>query len=117
METGKGEHRGTHSVSIDYLLPRVVWLVVFVVLSSALDAFLTLVHIQQGGSEGNPLMAMALHQGISWFVSFKMGLTGLGALLLAIHQHSWVGLQSLQLLACIYGGLLGYHGVIFFSGF
>jgi len=117
MQADKSERRATHSIDIAYLAPRVVWLVVFVVISSALDAFFTLLHIQQGGSEGNPLMAMALDQGTTWFVSFKMGLTGLGALLLAIHRHSWIGLKSLQFLACIYGGLLGYHGLIFFSDF
>lgn len=95
------------------LSPRAVALVLFVVLSSALDALLTLLYLQQGGSEANPIMVLALNHGTTAFVIFKMALTGFGALLLAINERAWLSRRSLQALALTYGVLLLYHGVIF----
>ena len=92
---------------------HVVFLVLFLVVCSALDALFTILHIQQGASEINPLMAIALSQGIESFVTVKMSLTGLGALLLAMYRNVQFGLKSLQGLAMIYGMLLVYHLWIF----
>lgn len=92
---------------------RVVFLVLFLVVCSALDALFTILHLQQGASEINPLMAMALSQGIDSFVSVKMSLTGLGVLLLAMYRNFQFSLKSLQGLAVIYGVLLAYHLWIF----
>jgi hypothetical protein len=97
------------------LSARVVVLVIFVVLCSAVDALFTLIHMQQGATEVNPVMAMALAQGIDSFVGFKMSLTGLGVLLLAMHQNFWFGIKGLQFLAVVYSGLLVYHLVVFVS--
>jgi hypothetical protein len=97
--------------------PRVVRLVVFVILCSALDALFTLLHIQQGGSEANPLMALVLAYGTIPFVGLKMGMTGLGTIILATYEHCRLGLKSLQLMALVYAGLMVYHAIIFFSGF
>jgi hypothetical protein len=91
-----------------------VRLVLFVVICSALDALFTLLYLQQGGSEANPVMALALNQGITAFVSLKMGLTGLGTSLLAIYEHSWFGRRSLQALALTYSMLLVYHLMLFY---
>jgi hypothetical protein len=107
-----GRRCGEGGIYVDHLAPRVVALVLFVVLCSALDALFTLIHIQQGGFEANPVMAMALNQGISSFVGMKMALTGLGATLLAIHQNFWLGIRGLHTLALIYAGLLVYHLII-----
>jgi hypothetical protein len=102
---------------VDRPSPQVVSLVLFVVICSGLDALLTLLHIQQGGSEANPVMALALNQGIHSFLGLKMTMTVIGALVLAIHQNFWLGLTSLYALALLYTGLLMYHAVILFSGF
>jgi hypothetical protein len=95
------------------LSSQAVRLVLFIVLSSALDALFTLLYIQQGGSEANPVMALALNQGIIAFIGLKMGLTGLGASLLAIHEHAWLGRKSLQAMALTYSALLMYHLMLF----
>jgi hypothetical protein len=102
---------------VDRPSPEVVILVIFVVICSALDALLTLLHIQQGGSEANPIMALALNQGIHSFLGLKMTMTVIGALVLAIHQNFWLGLRSLYAMALVYAGLLMYHAVIILSGF
>ena len=111
-----GRRHGERSTYVDRLSPRVVALVLFVVFCSALDALFTLMHIQQGGFEANPIMAMALDQGMNSFVGAKMALTGLGAILLAIHQNFWLGMRGLYILALIYAGLLVYHLIIHTSG-
>ena len=92
--------------------PRVVKLVVFVLVCSALDALFTLIHIQYGGTEANPIMAMALDFGPASFVRAKMGLTGLGAILLASYEHLRLGLACLYLIAIVYAGLLLYHAML-----
>ena len=108
--------RGAVHACLDGLSPRIVLLVIFVLTCSALDALFTLLHIQQGGTEANPIMALLLQQGSATFVGFKMSLTSCGALVLAGYQHVWLGIQGLYLLSLVYGGLLVYHGIIFFSG-
>jgi Domain of unknown function (DUF5658) len=107
---------GAVHTCLNGLSPRIVLLVIFVLTGSALDALFTLLHIQQGGSEANPIMALLLEQGNSTFVGLKMSLTSFGALVLAGCQHIWLGIQGLHLLSLVYGGLLVYHGIIFFSG-
>jgi hypothetical protein len=89
--------------------------VLFVVICSAIDALFTLLYLQQGGSEANPVMALALNKGVTMFVSLKMGLTGLGTSLLAIHENSWLGRKSLQALALTYSMLLLYHFLLFYK--
>jgi Domain of unknown function (DUF5658) len=105
-----------HTISaVDRLSPLAVWLVLFVVICSAIDALFTLLYLQQGGSEANPVMALALNKGVTMFVSLKMGLTGLGTSLLAIHENSWLGRKSLQALALTYSMLLLYHFLLFYK--
>ena len=106
--------RGAVHACLDGLSPRIVLLVIFVLTCSALDALFTLLHIQQGGSEANPIMALLIEQGISTFVGLKMSLTSFGALVLAGYQRVWLGIQGLYLLSLVYSGLLVYHGILFF---
>jgi len=108
--------RGAVHACRNCLSPRIVLLVIFVLTCSALDALFTLLHIQQGGTEANPIMALLLQQGSATFVGLKMSLTSFGALVLAGYQHVWLGIQGLYLLSLLYCGLLVYHGIIFFSG-
>lgn len=105
-----------YRIYLDSLAPRIVLLVVFVLTSSALDALFTLLHLQQGGSEANPIMALVIDQGVTTFVGFKMALTGCGATVLAVYQQCWLSLRGLHVLSLVYAGLLVYHTVIFFSG-
>ncbi|MCZ6873796.1 MAG: DUF5658 family protein [bacterium] len=104
------------SLSIgEHVSLRAVCLVLFVLICSALDALFTLMHIEQGGTEANPIMAMALDFGPASFVRAKMGLTGFGAILLAGYERLWLGLVCLYLTAIVYAGLLLYHAVLFFN--
>ncbi|SFE96742.1 DUF5658 family protein [Nitrosomonas sp. Nm166] len=54
---------------------------------SALDAFLTLNILANGGEELNWLMAVLIENGVEKFVGFKLALTGLALILLVIHHN------------------------------
>jgi hypothetical protein len=73
---------------------------------------LTLLHLEDGGCEANPLMAMALAHGPTFFVACKLSLTGVLAWWLASHQHVPLAARSLHGLALGYGVVLAYHGAL-----
>jgi Domain of unknown function (DUF5658) len=91
---------------------RVVVLLFIVVGASVLDALFTLLYIQSGGREANPFMAVILNHGQIPFVGIKMALTGVGAWLLAAHQHLPLAVRGLHILAVGYMGLLVLHAAI-----
>jgi hypothetical protein len=88
----------------------------FVVLgASVLDAFFTLLFIQNGGGEANPFMAIAIQRGDTHFVGLKMAMTGIGAWFLAAHQGFPLAFRGLHVLAAGYVGLLLIHAAILLS--
>ena len=97
--------------------PRTVRLVLFVLICSAFDALFTLIFVEHGGSEANPIMAMAMSYGATQFVRAKMGLTALGAILLASYEQLWLGSICLYLTAMLYAGILLYHALLYFGRF
>ena len=110
----KGFRRAGEGVNVyvDCVAPRVIALVIGVLVCSALDAFLTGLYIERGGSEANPFMALMLIYGYTTFVSVKMALTGTGAWFLAVHQQFPLALHALYGLAFFYLALLAYHMVL-----
>ena len=96
-----GEGQNTY---IDCPSLPVTALALWVCLASVADAYLTLCHLQAGGHEGNPVMALALAYGDTVFCWVKLGLTTLGMWVLAAHQQFPLALG--------YGGLLLYHLVL-----
>ena len=104
-----GEGRHTY---VDCLARRIVVLALLVYMCSLLDALLTLRHLQDGGREANPVLAMALTDGTSLFLQLKIGLTGVGVWWLAAHQQFPLAQRGLQGLTLGYGVLLVYHLVL-----
>jgi Domain of unknown function (DUF5658) len=100
---------------VDCVTPRVVGLVTCVLVCSVLDACFTILHVQHGGQETNPLMALTLAYGYTPFVGMKMVLTGAGAWFLAAHQQFPLALKALYGLPCLYLALLVYHLLLFHS--
>jgi hypothetical protein len=76
---------------------------------SILDALLTLLHLQDGGCEANPLMYLALAYGPTFFVVLKLSITGMAVWILAVHQHFPLAVRGLHGLALGYGMILAYH--------
>ncbi len=104
-----GEGQDTY---VDQPARRVTMLVSIILVCSILDALLTLLYIDRGGSEANPIMAVAIHSGMTSFVAIKMLLTVAGVIMLAIHQNFRLGTRGLYGMAIIYLALLLYHGVL-----
>ncbi len=67
---------------LDWHHPWLFFLAVGTMLLSCADAFLTLLLIDNGMYEANPVMAGAMGVGTNVFVASKMTLTGLGILVL-----------------------------------
>lgn len=109
-----GEGQDTY---VDQPARHVTALVSVILVCSILDALLTLLYIQRGGGEANPIMALAIDSGMTTFVAIKMLLTAFGAVMLAIHQNFRLGLQGLYGMAVIYIALLLYHGIFWTNPF
>jgi len=101
-----GEGANTY---VDCLAPRISGLTLFILMSSILDAYLTILHLQRGGGEANPFMALVLTYGYTPFLAIKMVTTGVGAWLLAVHQQFVLAWKALHALAGVYALLLIYH--------
>ena len=102
-------------VYVDCPSPRTLVLLFTVVGASVLDALFTLLFIQDGGHEANPLMAVLINSGEASFVGIKMTLTGLGAWFLAAHEYFPMAFKGLYVLAIGYVGILFIHAAIILS--
>jgi hypothetical protein len=99
-------------VYVDGLAWRIVWLAVLVCVSSLLDALLTLLYLEDGGGEANPLMHLALAYGPTVFVALKLSITGVAVWVLSAHQQWPLAVRGLYGLALGYGAVLVYHLVL-----
>jgi uncharacterized protein DUF5658 len=104
-----------YRVYVDCPSRDAVLLLSFVLGASLLDALLTLLFIQNGGSEANPVMSAVLNFGQTPFIGIKMALTGLGAWLLVVHQYFPMAYRGLLVLAGSYMGVLLMHASILLS--
>ena len=115
-QSARREEEG-EDIYVDQPARHVTLLVSMILGCSILDALLTLLYLEQGGSEANPFMAVAIDAGQVWFVTLKMLLTVIGAMMLAIHQNFRLGLRGLYGIALIYVALLLYHGLLWLKPF
>ncbi len=111
----RGSLAGSETGSLIYVAypsRRVIWLVLFIMISSALDALFTLLHLAEGGGEANPYAALLMTYGDITFVSLKMAVTGAGAWVLAALQHCLSAYLALHGLTLLYLGVLALHAAI-----
>lgn len=78
----RGRRADEQHLPIDWHEPYLLFLSVMILLLSFADAFLTLTLIMGGATEANPLMAFILNDHPQLFAVSKMGLTGLGVVVL-----------------------------------
>lgn len=106
----KGDRRGdSANLYVDLYEPALAASLVTIGLLCALDAVFTLLYIQQGGEEANPLMAEVIEWGPQAFVLVKCGVTNLGLGVLCVHKNfRWVRGVIHGLLAA-YVALFAYH--------
>jgi hypothetical protein len=105
-----------HQAYVDRLAWHVVGLAVLVSVGSCLDALLTLLYLQGGGSEANPLMHLTLTHSSTLFLACKISLTMVGVWVLAVHQQWPLATCGLYGLALLYGLLLVYHLMFYVAG-
>lgn len=101
-------------VYVDSYPGRLVLCTSLILLLSALDAFLTLNILAKGGEELNWFMAMLLEDSVEKFVGFKLALTAMALILLAIHHDVQI-VKNFRvryfkyLILSGYGVLIGYE--------
>jgi Domain of unknown function (DUF5658) len=84
------------------------------------DAYGTLVLLEAGAEEVNPVMEALLEAEPAWFVPVKLAITAVGVLMLVLHKNfSLCGrlsaLKILYGLLGLYGCLIAYEGVLLFT--
>jgi hypothetical protein len=110
-----GRRRGRRRVTdppIYYVdrLGGAVWLVLLAIfLFQALDAYLTLAHLRQGGHELNPLMDRLIEHGDTLFVAVKLGVSLLGLWFLGVHKNFPLAKPGLAVLFALFAGVVGWH--------
>jgi hypothetical protein len=77
-----GRRASDHELPVDFHDLRLLVPVLAMLLLSITDAFLTVTLMSEGAQETNPLLAFVLTEHPRLFAAVKMGLTGLGAMLL-----------------------------------
>ena len=76
----------------------------------ALDAVFTLIHLQKGGSEANPIMdALITAAGPRAFLVLKCIITNVGLIVLCLHKNFRYVRPVIAGLLLVYGVLLAYH--------
>ena len=102
--TGEGRN-----IYVDRYSGRVMGILVLIAGLCVLDALFTLLYLQRGGAEMNPLMDAAIRAGVAPFIIIKCGLTFAGITFLCLHKNfRFVRTIMLAVLA-LYVALMGYH--------
>jgi hypothetical protein len=91
------------------LLLALMW----IALANVADCFFTLVHLQSGGAEVNPVADMLLRTGLMNFVLLKSGLVSLALLVLCLHKNLRIAKIGIFGAAGAYAILIVYHLALF----
>jgi Domain of unknown function (DUF5658) len=110
---------GTPAGYVDRYPSSVVLAAVALFALAVADAYGTLVLLQAGAQEINPVMEALLQAEPAWFVPLKLAITAVGVLLLVLHKNFSLGpipaLKLLYGLLGLYGCLVAYEGVLLFA--
>lgn len=88
-------------------------LLLWIALMNVLDSFFTLLHLQAGGIELNPVADAMLGLGRMGFAFLKSILIALPLLVLAIHKNFFLARIGLWVAAGAYTALFAYHLLLF----
>ena len=108
--------RGDDSLfhSLDWHSAQLLAVAIGILLSSVVDAFLTLVLLQGGAAEVNPIMAALIYRSAAMFAALKMAMTGASIILMVMLARyrimrllrvEWV----LYSVLVVYASLIGYE--------
>jgi len=108
---GEGE-----DIYVDAFSRRDVMLLVAIFVLNICDAFFTLIWLQRGGGEANPLMSWLLELGDHAFLIQKCFVVGLWLLLLLVHKNFRMARIGLWSAFGVYSLLILYHFALIASG-
>ena len=94
---------------VDQYSGRMWVLLVWVAMMNAGDSFFTLLHLQDGGIELNPVAEQMLQTGRLGFVALKSFLITLPLAVLCLHKNFSLARLGLWIAAGTYSLLLAYH--------
>lgn len=104
------EHEGSF---VDVYSPMILMWVLWVSMMNVGDSFFTLVHLQAGGVEVNPVAAALLKTGRFGFVFSKSFLISGALLVLTIHKNFQLARMGLWISTVAYTALVIYHLTLF----
>ena len=107
----RGEER--EGSFVDVYSSSVLFWVLWIALMNVGDSFFTLVHLQAGGVEVNPVAAALLRTGRFGFVLAKSVLIGVALLVLTLHKNFQMARFGLWLSTVAYTALVIYHLTLF----
>jgi hypothetical protein len=107
----RGEEREGSFVDLygSGLLIALMW----ITLANVADSFFTLIHLQGGGTEINPIADFLLRAGLTRFVLLKSALVGMALLVLCVHKNFRIARIGLWTAAGAYTLLIAYHVALF----
>lgn len=101
---------GSVNQYVDRYPPMLATGLITIGLLCALDAVFTLIHLQKGGSEANPIMdALITVAGPRLFLILKCVVTNVGLLVLCVHKNFRFVRSVIGGLLLVYAALLAYH--------
>jgi len=93
---------------------RRLWiLILWIAVMNVADSFFTIVHLQNGGIELNPVAAALLESGRAGFVIWKSTLIGVPLVVLCIHKNFALARLGIVAAAATYTALCLYHLSLF----
>jgi hypothetical protein len=106
-----GRRAGEQHLPIDWHEPYLLFLALTILLLNVADAFLTLTLLTLGAREANPVIAFVLDEYPKLFAVTKMGLTGVGVLVLVAVARARL-FNVMRVGSLLHAVLLGYAGLI-----
>lgn len=93
---------------------RGTWIaLIWIAFMNALDSFFTLVHLQAGGVELNPVAQALLNTGRLGFVVSKSALIAIPLVILCLHRNFFLARVGLWVAGVTYTSLVIYHLTLF----
>ena len=105
-----GEREGSF---VDRYSRRLWLLILWVAVMNMADSFFTIVHLQNGGIELNPVAAALLESGRTGFVVWKSTLIAVPLLVLCVHKNFALARLGIIAAAVTYTALCVYHISLF----
>lgn len=97
--------------SLDWHSAHLLAVCISILLLCVVDAFMTVVLLQGGAYEVNPIMAALIYRSVALFAALKMGMTGASITLMVILAR-YRFLRLLRVEWVLYGVLIAYASLI-----